>query len=156
MGASRLPARRRDDRPAHLLDLVRLAARLSLHPLRGLRGIPMTSLRKLNRWLLAWERFAGRYLGAKVLPGHTRAVNAVLTAQLRRHAFGGWFDERHDERCCLIDVTGHHGPCVMRCEACRGTGLCPDCGGLDDLGCDTCGGSGGCPEMCDAGKVVAL
>jgi hypothetical protein len=135
----------------------------------------MSSLRRLNRRLRAWDRYERRYrhvagwdrLRVRVGPGLVRAEWAVHAEEERRFWaetpeiwLGGREGEAAliadvaDDRCCLAGDACHDGPCVIRCDGCNGNGACPECGGVDDLGCWHCDGSGGCPRHCDDGEIV--
>ncbi len=139
----------------------------------------MASLRKLNRRLLRWERYAARtgHLSPRArwsdsrrwLVGHCRAFDAVEAETERRFWaetpeiwLGGPEGERSliadvledDYRCCTAGDDGHPGPCVTTCSSCCGDGRCPECGGVDDLGCGECDGSGSCPDCWGQGEHI--
>jgi hypothetical protein len=125
----------------------------------------VASLRKLNRRLHIWNRYARRTAwnprntrpawldpNTALSSGHTRAWDRRELERERRQCFR--FYSIVDVRCCLAGNDGHAGPCVIRCEGCDGKSRCPECGGVDDLGCWYCGGTGTCPRGCDDGEIV--
>jgi hypothetical protein len=143
----------------------------------------VTSMRKLNRRLARWRRYAARtYWNPRVTQpgphprlvppsrGHCRALDARDIEQERRFWvetpeiwLGGSDGERaliadvlDDYRCCTAGDDGHPGPCVTTCTSCGGDGdgRCPECSGLDDLGCYECDGSGSCPDCWGQGEHV--
>lgn len=119
----------------------------------------MSSLRKLRRRLLRWNRYADAIgpvsVDNKLPPGYWRAYLAVERERERRQIRTvHWPTTDYDPRCCLAGDDGHDGPCVVRCDGCDGNSRCPECGGVDDLGCWYCEGTGGCPRYCDDGEIV--
>jgi hypothetical protein len=142
----------------------------------------MASMRTLHRRLLRWRRYAHRTCWSPritrpawcgpdtaITPGHRRAWDAWSIADEDRRCHQiywphgaappddepcGCVDCAGDYRCCNAGDDGHPGPCVTTCTDCGGTGRCPYCGGVDDLGCEECGGSGSCPGCWGAGEHV--
>lgn len=140
----------------------------------------MASLRKLNRRLARWYRYARRtYWSPRVTPptwqgrrasiafGHRRAWDAREKERERRQChtlYGPGMDDGpcdcfdctspDDYRCCDAGDDDHPGPCVTTCTGCYGAGRCPYCGGEDDLGCSECDGSGSCPDCWGQGEHV--
>lgn len=138
----------------------------------------MTSMRKLNRRLLRWQRYARRtcwnprvtrprWMGPDVAmaDGHTRAWSAQQEELERRRCFTPYDRVIDDEpcdcpdcagnyRCCTAGDDGHPGPCVTTCTSCGGDGRCPECGGVDDLGCSECDGSGSCSDCWGQGEHI--
>lgn len=116
----------------------------------------MASLRQLRRRLLRWNRYAAKTIRDRQTfrgqAGHARAFGRFhIERGMRRW---GVPESPIDQLCCLAGEGGHEGPCVISCDGCNGSGRCPECGGLDDLGCWWCDGTGGCPQHCDDGEIV--
>ncbi len=107
----------------------------------------MASRRRLRRRLLRWERYADQVGGnlsprefrGRPLSGYWRAFEAVHGQEERIwEQRGTWMGgpageaaliaDVYDPRCCLARELGHDGPCVIRCEGCRGDSRCPGSG----------------------------
>lgn len=137
----------------------------------------MTSMRRLNRRLARWDRYARRTCWnprvttptwmrrASITSGHRRAWDARERERERRQCYTPYIplqddgpcdcaDCRGDYRCCTVGDDGHPGPCVTTCSSCGGDGRCPYCGGVDDLGCAECDGSGSCGDCWGQGEHV--